>query len=159
FARYVLNRGLIARNPIRVETMNRMLELHVREDGQITVDMGAPDFEPTSLPFTAPARQDFYTLSVPVAPGSAEQTEAKFQAVSMGNPHIVLTVDDCENAPVNTLGAVLCTWNKAFPQGVNVGFMQIIEIGRASRRERGENWREGGKVKNKEYTVRHDKVR
>ncbi|HLT64664.1 MAG TPA: diaminopimelate epimerase [Pseudohongiella sp.] len=127
FARYVLNRGLIARNPIRVETMNRMLELHVREDGQITVDMGAPDFEPTSLPFTAPARQDFYTLSVPVAPGSAEQTEAKFQAVSMGNPHIVLTVDDCENAPVNTLGAVLCTWNKAFPQGVNVGFMQIID--------------------------------
>lgn len=127
FARYVLNRGLIARSPIRVQTMNRLLELHTHDDGQVTVDMGAPDFEPAALPFTAPARQDYYRLNVPVAPAASEFTEAVFQAVSMGNPHIVLTVADCEQAPVNTLGAVLCTWSAAFPQGVNVGFMQIID--------------------------------
>ena len=126
FARYVLNRGLIARSPVRVQTMNRLLELHNHADGQVTVDMGLPDFSPASLPFSASVQSAFYSLNVPVAADSDVLTEARFQAVSMGNPHIVLTVPDCDEAPVNTLGAVLCTW-PAFPQGVNVGFMQIVD--------------------------------
>lgn len=126
FARYVLGRGLIARSPIRVQTMNRLLELHNHDDGQVTVDMGLPEFAPASLPFVTDSQAVFYQLNVPVAPDSDVAIAARFQAVSMGNPHIVLTVADCDNAPVNTLGAVLCTW-PAFPQGVNVGFMQIID--------------------------------
>lgn len=126
FARYVLNRGLIARSPIRVQTMNRLLELHSHEDGQVTVDMGLPDFSPASLPFNTDTQAASYSLTVPVNVGAEQMTDAHFQAVSMGNPHIVLTVSDCHTAPVNTLGAVLCTW-PAFPQGVNVGFMQIID--------------------------------
>jgi diaminopimelate epimerase len=126
FARYVLNRGLIARSPIRVQTMNRLLELFSHEDGLVTVDMGLPDFAPASLPFTADAQSACYRLNVPAAPGSDTLVNAQFQAVSMGNPHIVLTVPDCDSAPVNTLGPVLCTW-PSFPQGVNVGFMQIID--------------------------------
>lgn len=126
FARYVTNRGLIARSPIRVQTVNRLLELHNNNDGQVTVDMGLPDFSPASLPFSADSESAFYSLNVPVAPDADVYTDARFQAVSMGNPHIVLTVPDCDNAPVNTLGAVLCSW-PAFSQGVNVGFMQIID--------------------------------
>ena len=126
FARYVLHRGLIARSPIRVQTMNRLLELHSHHDGQVTVDMGAPDFSPASLPFNIDIQQPFYTLTVPQQPGSEIMTDVTFQAVSMGNPHIVLNVADCEHAPVSTLGAVLCEW-PSFPKGVNVGFMQIID--------------------------------
>lgn len=126
FARYVINRGLIARSPIRVQTMNRLLELHNHDDGQVTVDMGLPDFSPAALPFSANAQSTFYTLNVPVSPDSDVLAETRFQAVSMGNPHIVLTVPDSERAPVGTLGPVLCTW-AAFPQGVNVGFMQVID--------------------------------
>lgn len=126
FARYVLNRGLIARSPIRVQTMNRLLELHNHADGQVTVDMGLPDFSPASLPFSADAQSMFYSLNVPATHDSKALVDVRFQAVSMGNPHIVLAVADCDTAPVTTLGPVLCTWT-AFPQGVNVGFMQIVD--------------------------------
>lgn len=123
FARYVLNRGLIARTPIRVQTKNRLLELNTLADGQVSVDMGPPDFDPKALPFTSPA-QPSYTLML-TDTSLAGPATVTFQAVSMGNPHIVLLVDDCETAPVATQGSALCC-HAAFPQGVNVGFMQVI---------------------------------
>lgn len=125
FARYVLDRGLIARTPIRVRTRNRILELHSDVAGDIRVAMGEPDFAPASLPFDAPAAAT-YRLTVPRSATTAEQTTATFQAVSLGNPHIVLTVDNCDTAPVTKLGPVLCQHN-AFARQVNVGFMQIID--------------------------------
>jgi len=125
FARYVLNRGLIARSPIRVQTRNRLLQLHAGEDGLVSVAMGEPDFAPASLPFDTDAQAEMYTLSVSDPhQGSAETVQ--FRAVSMGNPHIVLQVDNCETAPVLALGAALCK-HPAFPRGVNVGFMQIVD--------------------------------
>ncbi len=124
FARYVLDRGLIARAPVRVQTKNRLLELHLKDGDLVEVDMGRPDFDPAALPFTA-EQADEYSLDV--APVSGEATvSARFFAVSMGNPHIVLLTDNCEQAPVGTLGKTLCS-HPAFPQGVNVGFMQIID--------------------------------
>lgn len=117
FARYVLERGLIANAPVRVQTGNRLLELHHDGDHQYRVDMGEPDFNPAALPFSAePARE--YSLQLPET--------VSFFAASMGNPHIVLLTDDCDTAPVHELGSKLCT-HPAFPQGVNVGFMQIID--------------------------------
>lgn len=125
FARYVLDRGLIARTPIRVKTRNRVLELDSSPDGGIRVSMGNPDFSPAALPLeAAPAAQ--YQLQIADAGDPSRQVEVTFQAVSMGNPHVVLTVDDCENAPVGTLGAALCH-HPAFPQQVNAGFMEIVD--------------------------------
>lgn len=120
FAQYVLARGLAGRSPIRVQTHNRLLELHADDNAQVSVDMGEPDFNPASLPFSAPAQQFVYQLD------AGQHGTAEFQAVSMGNPHIVLTVADSDTAPVHTLGPLLCT-HAAFPQGVNVGFMQILD--------------------------------
>lgn len=120
FARYVLARGLTAISPIRVQTRNRLLELHTHDQSQVSVDMGEPDFAPSSLPFTVAAQQPTYQLQ------TAEHGSVEFQAVSMGNPHIVLTVADCDSAPVASLGPLLCT-HAAFPQDVNVGFMQIVD--------------------------------
>lgn len=124
FARYVLDRGLIARTPIRVKTRNRLLELHSEPNGNIRVSMGEPDFAPASLPFNAePAAQ--YQLQVADAE-SGQKTAVTFHAVSMGNPHIVLTVDDCKSAPVDSLGSALSR-HPAFPQQVNTGFMEIVD--------------------------------
>jgi diaminopimelate epimerase len=125
FARYVLSKGLIARSPIRVQTRNRMLELNTEAEQLVTVDMGAAEFNPAALPFNAePA--DVYTLEVAEAPGKEQLVSVSFFAVSVGNPHIVLLTDNCDTAPVNTTGAVLCT-HPAFPNGVNVGFMEIVD--------------------------------
>lgn len=120
FARYVLKRGLIARSPIRVQTRNRLLELHSQDKELISVDMGEPDFAPAALPFIAASQQPAYQLDID------QHGAVTFQVISMGNPHIVLTVADCESAPVGSLGSLLGK-HGAFPQGVNVGFMQIID--------------------------------
>ena len=120
FAKYVLDRGLIANSPIHVETANRLLTLHRNTDGQVQVDMGEPEFTPASLPLDA-QQQDSYQTTVN-ADGSDHLIE--FYAVSMGNPHAVLVVSDCENAPVKSLGARIGKL-PLFPQGVNVGFMEI----------------------------------
>lgn len=117
FARYVLERGLIGNAPVRVQTANRLLELHDEGNHQYRVDMGEPDFNPASLPFSADPAPE-YSLQLP--------EDVRFFAASMGNPHIVLLTDNCDTAPVHELGSKLCT-HSAFPQGVNVGFMQIID--------------------------------
>lgn len=123
FARYVLDRGLIACPPIRVRTVNRVLTLQVDDRNQISVDMGQPDFSPAALPFTAEKQQQYYQLAVEI---DGTSHDAQFSAVSVGNPHIVLTVDDVDSAPVASLGAALGQ-HPAFPKGMNVGFMQVVD--------------------------------
>lgn len=123
FARYVLDKRLIAAAPIRVKTVNRLLTLDVRPDGQVSVDMGQPDFNPDALPFQAVQKSAPYRLTVAV---DGPKTEVSFDAVSVGNPHIVLTVDDADRADVETLGAAFGV-HPAFPRGINTGFMQIID--------------------------------
>ncbi len=92
------------------------IETEVLDDGLVTVDFGEPDFRPASLPFETPTRQDRYSLALGAG-------EARFGAVSVGNPHAVIEVDSVDGAPVGILGAELAV-HPAFPQGVNVGFMQ-----------------------------------
>jgi len=123
FARYVLDKGLIARPPIRVKTVNRLLTLQVTRSGEVSVDMGIPDFAPAALPFDADSQQPVYSLPVE-ADGVVHS--AAFSAVSVGNPHIVLEVDDVDTAAVASLGPALAS-HPAFARGVNVGFMQIID--------------------------------
>lgn len=120
FAKYVLDRGLIANSPINVETANRLLTLHRHPDGQVQVDMGAPDFTPASLPLNA-EQQERYSATIDV---DGESHKVEFFAVSMGNPHAVLVVPDCENAPVKSVGSRIGSL-PLFPQGVNVGFMEV----------------------------------
>ena len=92
------------------------IETEVLDDGLVTVNFGEPDFRPASLPFETPSRHDRYRLELGAG-------EASFGAVSVGNPHAVIEVDSVEGAPVGILGAELAV-HEAFPQGVNVGFMQ-----------------------------------
>jgi len=131
FARFVVDKRLTAKKCIRVETKGGEIELNLRSDGQITVDMGAPRLEPQEIPFIAPEAASAYALEV--AGGTVE-----LAAVSMGNPHGVLRVDNVATAPVQELGPQLET-HPRFPQKANIGFLQIVDAHHARLRvwERG----------------------
>ena len=117
FARFVQDQGLTDKNEIPVSTRAGKLLLKLRSNGEVEVNMGEPGFEPADLPLDAPRRQDEYELTV-------DGQTLRFHAVSMGNPHAVILVDDVDSAPVATLGPALQS-HPAFPHQVNVGFLQI----------------------------------
>ena len=91
-------------------------ELHA--DGNVSLDMGVPNFDPASLPFEASREADIYPLRV------GEQ-ELQIGAVSMGNPHAVIQVASVRAAPVDTLGPAVENHSR-FPRRTNVGFMEVV---------------------------------
>ena len=118
FAVFVREKDLTNKDLIRVETASGIIELHVQADGQITVDMGVPEFDPWNIPFNADTRLDEYALDV-------NGEVLKIGAVSMGNPHAVTIVENVDTTAVETLGAGIES-HPLFPNRVNAGFMQII---------------------------------
>ena len=122
FAKFVRDRRLTGKNTIRVETACGIIELEVQGDNQVRVNMGIPILEPEKIPFIADAISTNYNIDV------AEHGESKtlsISAVSMGNPHAVLKVDDTDTAPVAILGPAIES-HTCFPQRVNAGFMQVL---------------------------------
>jgi diaminopimelate epimerase len=119
FARYVRDHGLTRKMDIAVATRGGVITLHVEADGQITVDMGMPEFEPDEIPFQAERRTEVYPLSL-------ETGEVEVGVVSMGNPHAVLQVEQVDTAPVSSLGPQIEA-HERFPRRVNVGFMQVVD--------------------------------
>ncbi len=134
FARYVLDAGLTSHRRMRVQTLRGVIVLSIDDDGFVTVDMGQPDFAPASLPFQA-EQAPAYSRTLEV---NGVRHDVQFFAVSVGNPHAVLVVDDVERAAVREIGAALGA-HPDFPRGVNVGFMQIVDRGHIRLRvfERG----------------------
>ena len=118
FMQFVREQGLTNKAQLQVETTSGPLQLVQQADGQISVDMGVPRLEPTDIPFVAPVRERTYTLDV-------LDRHLEIAALSMGNPHAVLLVDDIETAPVASLGPAIEN-HPRFPERVNVGFMQIV---------------------------------
>jgi diaminopimelate epimerase len=121
FARFVRDKGLTDKDAIVVETASGIITLHIEADGQVRVNMGKPNFSPASLPFLAEAEQQVYVLEL-------GEEKLSIGAVSMGNPHAVLQVEDAERAPVAELGPRLES-HPRFPERVNVGFMQVLDSG------------------------------
>lgn len=119
FARFVKMKGLTNRNKIVVSTKAGKMVLYLEKDGQVTVNMGKPIFEPSQIPLKANKEEGIYLIRV------AEKT-VFCGAVSMGNPHCVVIVDDINTAEVETLGPLLES-HERFPEKVNVGFMQIVD--------------------------------
>ena len=118
FARFVVEQGLTKKREIRVETQCGVIVPRLEEDGQVTVDMGVPVFEPEKIPFLGEAGR----IVQPIEVGG--QT-VEITAVSMGNPHAVQVVPDLDAAPVVEQGTLI-ERHAAFPQRVNAGFMQIV---------------------------------
>jgi diaminopimelate epimerase len=123
FARFVHDRGMTGSTRIAVETAAGMIYLQLEDDGQVTVDMGVPSFDPNALPFEADVmdeeQAEYHQLMV-------NGEKYAIGAVSVGNPHAVLLVDSADDAPVETLGAAIES-HQRFPERVNVGFMEVMD--------------------------------
>jgi len=125
FVHFVRDKGLTTRNTIRVETMNRVLELRLQGDGRVAVDMGAPVFVHDALPFDSSGLTPRSLAQFELWPLELEGGRAVEVAVlSMGNPHAVQRVADVAAAPVVELGRWIES-HPRFPRRVNAGFMQV----------------------------------
>ncbi|MEC7815096.1 MAG: diaminopimelate epimerase [Pseudomonadota bacterium] len=131
FARFVRDQRLTNKRVIRVQTAKGVIELRVAKDGQVMVNMGVPEFNPPAIPFAADRQKAVYTVDV-------DGQTVELSAISMGNPHGVLLVDDVDTAPVGTLGPLL-ERHPRFPARANIGFLQILDRSHARLRvfERG----------------------
>jgi len=118
FARFVRARKLTNKRVITAETAAGVLELRLRGNHEVEVAMGEPRFEPVDIPFAADARAESYTLAV-------QGETVEIGAVSMGNPHAILRVEDVDTADVAGLGPAIES-HPDFPSRVNAGFMQVV---------------------------------
>ncbi len=118
FAHFVQDQGLTDKDLIAVETAAGIIQLRVQVNGEVTVDMGVPVFEPARIPFEAPAQAPRYRLDI-----NGESVD--IGVTSMGNPHAVVQVKDVARAPVERLGAQIAL-HPRFPKRTNVGFMEVL---------------------------------
>lgn len=119
FVRFVHEHKLTSKKEIVVETKSGLISPRLEEDGRVTVNMGAPIFDPSRIPFESESAAVIQPLEV--AGKSLQIT-----AVSMGNPHAVQVVEDVEKAEVATLGPLIEN-HPRFPRRVNAGFMQVVD--------------------------------
>jgi diaminopimelate epimerase len=113
------HRGQTASDSFTLDSPAGLIRARVEGQGIVSVDMGVPNFEPRSLPFDASEKADSYSLDV-----AGQRVE--IGAVSMGNPHAVLTVASTDTAAVETLGPAIERHSR-FPKRVNAGFVQIVD--------------------------------
>ena len=119
FVKFVHQRGLTRKKQIRVETLSGPIEPRLEDDGEVTVNMGAPVLELARVPFTAVKAGLVQTISVAGAP-------VEVAVLSMGNPHAVQVVKDVDTAPVTTQGPLI-EHHPQFPNRVNAGYMQVVD--------------------------------
>jgi diaminopimelate epimerase len=119
FVRYVHDHGMTAKKEIRVETLAGLIIPKLEGNGEVTVNMGTPKFEPSEIPFIAEKGALTYPLDI-------NGKRVEISALSMGNPHAVQLVPDIDQAPVLTEG-VLIERHVRFPHRVNAGYFQVMD--------------------------------
>ena len=117
--RWLADRELVRGQGIRLLGPSGTVCADLLDDGRVRVDMGIPAFEAARVPLAAASTQPRYALE-------RDGASIVFGAVSMGNPHAVIEVDDATTAPVVALGAWVET-HPMFPDRVNVGFVQVLD--------------------------------
>ena len=117
--RYIADQQLSGKKTILLQTKNRIMEVSATSKNQVTVNMGPPIFTPDDIPFKVVQQEKLYPLKVGTL-------DINIAALSLGNPHAVIQVDDTDTALVNDIGP-LVQEHSQFPESVNVGFMQIID--------------------------------
>ncbi|TCO43039.1 diaminopimelate epimerase [Dokdonella fugitiva] len=120
-AAWLARAGELGPGMTRLESPSGPVAVELCDDGSVRVDMGEPRFAPAEIPLVADAQGDMYAIDV--AGRSVE-----LGAVSMGNPHALVEVDDVAAAPVAVLGPQV-EYAPAFPQRCNVGFAEIVSRG------------------------------
>ncbi|NKB46582.1 MAG: diaminopimelate epimerase [Legionellales bacterium] len=117
--RFVAEQQLTTKPYVTVATCNRRMQIQVSAHGNIEVDMGKPHFDPAEVPFLAKDQTAPYHLDL-----GGETFE--FYVVNVGNPHMIICVDDWQTGLISGFGLQL-TQHERFPEGVNVNFMQLID--------------------------------
>ena len=115
---YVYDKGMTQKKEISVETLSGIIFPKLEINGEVTVNMGAPKFEPKKIPFIADKRMLTYLLEV-------NEKQIEFSILSMGNPHAVQIVEDINQSPVLSEGSLIESHSR-FPKHVNAGYMQIV---------------------------------
>jgi diaminopimelate epimerase len=128
---YLAMNGEVTDKPFLVGSPVSTLEMHCLEDGQVRVNMGAPEFEPADIPLSLKATDGWFSLQL-------DGEVQRIGACSMGNPHAICVVGDVAQSPVAKLGPLISR-HPAFPQGCNAGFAEIVNRGEIKLRvfERG----------------------
>ncbi|MFW0079126.1 MAG: diaminopimelate epimerase [Coxiella endosymbiont of Haemaphysalis qinghaiensis] len=117
-ARYIRSNQLIERNELRVSTLKDILELNIQSDDKVSVKMGVPQFDSIDIPFVILKTSNLYELEI-------DNQKIKLGVVNIGNPHVIILVDSIDALQISQLGPLLST-HEHFPEGTNVGFMQVV---------------------------------
>ena len=118
FVRYVYEQGMTQKKEIRVETLGGIIVPKLEANGEVTVNMGVPKFEPQEIPFVTEKRMHTYLLDI-------GEKQIEFSILSMGNPHAVQIVEDINQSPILVEGTLIEN-HPRFPQHVNAGYMQVV---------------------------------
>lgn len=123
-AKYVYERGIVQSKSFQIETLSGIVQAKVFENvgivHSVTIDMGQPRLKPTDIPMLGIESNQIINEVLVV-----NDEHYNVTAVSMGNPHLVMFVDNIEKAPVTTLGPIIET-DQRFPEGINVEFVEPI---------------------------------
>ena len=127
FALYVFEKKLTSKRKLNIETLNGDIELFINDVSSVTVNMGKPEFTPSKIPANFENQQKKYSIY-----------DREIGVLSMGNPHAVILAENIENIEIEMTAKEIQN-NGYFPEGVNVGFMQINSPSNISLRvyERG----------------------
>ena len=118
-ADYLFRRGILGKTEMNIETLRGTISVFRDSDDAIRVDMGMPGFEPSEVPILVEKRSIKYMICLKGGP-------IEVFALSMGNPHAIIQVDDVETASVKVMGLEI-QQHRLFPEGVNVSFLQVID--------------------------------
>ena len=126
FVKFVRDQGLTSKMSVQVQVQQGVIGLTMKENGDVLVDMGRPEFEPALVPFKAEGLQGREEAADTLWPLDVHGETRWVSVVSMGNPHAVQIVADVERAPVLTEGPLI-EHHARFPKRVNAGYMQIVD--------------------------------
>jgi len=127
FALYVYEKKLTSKRKLHVETLNGVIELIINDASSVTVNMGKPEFMPSKIPANLDNQYKKYLVN-----------DTEMGILSMGNPHAVILANNIEHLEIDKTAKDIQN-SGYFPEGVNVGFMQINSKSNISLRvfERG----------------------
>ena len=126
FVKFVRDRGLTDASTVRVQVQKGVITLTMQDNGEVTVDMSTPVFDPPQVPFDARGLEGRTDGNDTLWPLDIDGAARWISVVSMGNPHAVQVVDDVKTYPVLTEGPLI-ERHARFPNRVNAGFMQIVD--------------------------------
>ncbi|MBN1464576.1 diaminopimelate epimerase [candidate division KSB1 bacterium] len=120
FSRYLYDHGFVRHAPFQIETLGGIVTSRIHSNGMVDVQMGKVSFDSRAIPVLGPPRQ---VLNEKIAVMGRELT---FCAVTIGNPHCVLPMDELSEELARTFGPHLEV-DARFPNRTNVQFLKVLD--------------------------------